>query len=414
MLDRLVAGVLIATTVGGCSFLPSGSPTAREFVSTAVTQRDPGFVQVNLDLDVAKAISAYQRPGLRSLGGEGYEPSLVLKPGDVISTTVYEVTPTPIFGATQGLQNSAPSDQPVSGHTATIPSQVVEQNGFVPVPFGGSVKVGGLTPAQAGKAIAKALEGKATNPQAVVTLVSSILNVATVNGDVGRPGLVSLTIRGEHVLDVVASAGGPKYPTYDTDLQLIRRGRVAKVNMQQLVTDPSQNIRVRPGDSIVVVHNPQSFAVLGAALKVSQYDFNVEQVTLAEAIARSGGMNEAVADVGDLYLLRFEPRDVLRRVLRADDPQTRLLDAGAAQIPVAYHLNLRGASGYFTSQSVQMRDKDVVLITNAESVQFSKLMTIVRTIAGSYYDFRVPGSAGSNTASRTTESTATTSSDGVN
>ena len=62
-----------------------------------------------------------------------------------------------------------------------------------------------------------------------------------------------------------------------------------------------------------------------------------------------------------------------------------------------------------------MRDKDVVLITNAESVQFSKLMTIVRTIAGSYYDFRVPGSAGSNHGGRgTTESTATTSSDGVN
>ena len=225
---------------------------------------------------------------------------------------------------------------------------MVEQNGFVPVPFGGSVKVGGLTPAQAGKAIAKALEGKATNPQAVVTLVSSILNVADRQWGCGpSPASYPSPIRGEHVLDVVASAGGPKYPTYDTDLQLIRRGRVAKINMQQLVTDPSQNIRVRPGDSIVVVHNPQSFAVLGAALKVSQYDFNVEKVTLAEAIARSGGMNEAVADVGDLYLLRFEPRDVVRRVLRADDPQTRLLDAGAAQIPVAYHLNLRGAIRLF-------------------------------------------------------------------
>ena len=390
MLLKLAVAVLALTGLCGCALLPAGSPTAREFENGAVPDRDPGFVLVDLDLGVAKAIASYRRPGLASLGPDTYRPTLVLKVGDVIATTIYEVAPIPLFGGSSELQSSAVKGQPVGGHISTLPTQVVEQNGTIPVPFGGSVKLAGLTPAQAGTAIAKALEGKATNPQAVVSLVSSNINIATVNGDVDKPGLVPITVRGERVLDVIAQAGGPKGSTYDEEVQLVRAGRVAKINMQDLVSDAAQNIRVSPGDSLVVVRKPRSFEVLGSALKVAQYDFNVEEVTLAEAVARSGGLNDAIADVGQLYLLRFEPVSLLRRILPSNDAQLRKFESGRGTVPVAYHLDLRGASGYFISQSVQMRDKDLVLITNAESVGFAKLVQIMRGVAGIYYDFRGP------------------------
>lgn len=400
-------GPLLIAALGGCALLPSAAPTSLEFENSAAQTSGPGFILVDLDLAVAKAMTGYGRVGLTPLGSDSYRPSLVIKPGDVISITVYEVTPTPIFGATPGVDSG--SHPQVGGHIATIPSEVVEQNGRVPIPFGGAVLVSGLTPEQAGRAIARALEGKATNPQAVVSLVSSVLNTATVNGDVGHPGLVPLTLRGERVLDVVAAAGGPRYPTYDTDVQLIRGGRVARVGMQQLIEDQKQNLRIRPGDSIILIHNPRSFAVLGSALKVSQFDFNVEHVTLAEAIARAGGLNDNISNVGDLYLLRFEPKEKVDSLLPLQDPQRRKLATEPAVVPVAYHLNLRGASGYFISQSVQMRDKDVVLVTNADSVQLSKFLAIVKDIAGIYYDFALPG--GSSSA----KTTATTvSADGTN
>jgi polysaccharide export outer membrane protein len=411
MLLKLAVTVLALTGLCGCALLPAGSPTAREFENSAVPDRDPGFVLVDLDLVVAKAVSSYRRPGLSSLGADTYRPTLVLKVGDVIATTIYEVTPIPLFGGTSELQNTAAKAQPVGGHISTLPTEVVEQNGSVPVPFGGTVKVVGLTPAEAGKAIAKALEGKATNPQAIVSLVSSTINTASVNGDVNKPDLVPLTVRGERVLDVIAQAGGPKSSTFDEEVQMVRGGRVARINMQRLVNDAAENIRVRPGDSIVVVRNPRTFEVLGSALKVAQYDFNVEQVTLAEAVARSGGLNDSIADVGQLYLLRFEPVSMMRRILRPDDAQLRKLGAGRDTVPVAYHLDLRGASGYFVSQSVQMRDKDLVLITNAESVGFSKLVQIMRGVAGIYYDFRGPVT--SSTTTRAGRVTTTTSSGGT-
>lgn len=395
MLARLAIALLV-TGLGGCTLLPSASPTAREFQGGLVPSDHPGIVIVDLDQRVAKAIAGDPRPGLSTLGADTYKPTLVLKPGDIVATTIYEVSAIPLFGASAALDTASTKAQPVSGHTSTLPPQVIEQNGTIPVPFGGIVKVAGLTPAQAGTTIAKALAGKATDPQVVVSLVSSSVNTASVNGDVNHPGLVPITIRGERVLDVVAAAGGPKDPTFDTDVQLIREGRVARANLQRLIVDPAQNLHVRPGDSIVLTRNPRSFTVLGSALKVAQVDFNVEKVTLAEGVARSGGLIDAVADVGDIFLLRYEAVGVVRRLVPADDEQWKTLDRGAAVVPVAYHLDLRGASGYFVSQLVQMRDKDVVLFSNAESAQLSKAVGILRGIAGIYYDFRGPQTTTTN------------------
>lgn len=387
MNPRLVAA-LLTIGLGGCTLIPSGSPTGREFRGGLAPEDHPGIVIVELDARVAKAMAAHTRPGLATLGPDSYKPTLVLKPGDVIATTVYEVSAIPLFGATPGLESGATKGQSIGGHTSTLPSQTVEQDGSVPIPFGGTVRISGLTPAQAGRAISKALEGKATNPQVVVSLVSSAVNTASVNGDVNRPGMVPITIRGERVLDVVAAAGGPHDPIFDTDVELIREGRVARANLQQVVTDPNQNLHVRPGDSLVLIRNPRTFTVLGSALKVAQVEFSVEKVSLAEGVARSGGLVDSVADVGDIFLLRFEPLDVVRSLVPANDEQLTHLDRGRPLVPVAYHLDLRGASGYFVSQLVQLQDKDVLLFANAESVQLSKVIAILRGIGGIYYDFR--------------------------
>ena len=106
--------------------------------------------------------------------------------------------------------------------------------------------------------------------------------------------------------------------------------------------------------------------------------------------------------MGQLYLLRFEPVSLVKRLLRPDDARLRHLDPGRTTVPIAYRLDLSGASGYFISQSVQLRDKDIILVTNAESVSFSKLVQIMRGVAGIYYDFRGPVTATTGTRTTTT------------
>ena len=52
-----------------------------------------------------------------------------------------------------------------------------------------------------------------------------------------------------------------------------------------------------------------------------------------------------------------------------------------------------------------MRDKDTVLITNADAVELSKAVQIMRGIAGIYYDFRGPVTTTTTTARRVITST---------
>jgi polysaccharide biosynthesis/export protein len=390
----LGAALAISALLTGCTHLPSSAPTASEFEHPDPAMQQPGYLLVTLDPAVAQGIARDQTPGLATFFGlAGYRPSLALRPGDTIAVTIFEFSPISLLGATPPPSAAGTPNLAIGGHMAAIPPQKVELNGTISVPFGGQVKVGGLTPEQAGQQIARSLKGKATDPQVVVSVVSTLLDAATVGGDVQTPGLIPLTVRAERVLDVVAAAGGSKYSSYDSDVQLVRGGKVARINLQRLVDRPDEDVTVQPGDGVFLTHNPRSFSVLGSALKVSQYDFNTEHVSLAEAIARSGGPNDLVADVGDIYLLRWESRTLVESILTTDDQRRKALELAppAQPIPVAYHLDLRRGGGYFLAQAVQMRDKDVILVTNADAVELQKLLGIVRGFTGIFYDLKRVG-----------------------
>jgi polysaccharide biosynthesis/export protein len=382
--------LIFSLCLGGCGQVPSGAPTATEFERSEPSKPPTNYFLVEMDSRMAPLLTNQSHSGLAaSFGSADYRPSLILRPGDTISTTIFDFSAVPLFGASPTAAAAASGVQ-VSGHTATIPSQVVELNGAVVIPFGGSVVVGGLTPLQAGQKIESALKGAATDAHAVVTVLSSSQNVATAGGDLGRPGIIPLTARGERVLDVIAAAGGAKFPAMDCDVQLIRRGRIAKLNLQQVVDNPHENVPIQPGDSVFVSHNPRSFSVLGAALKVALYDFDAPQVTLAEALARAGGPNGASANVSDVYLMRSEKGATLSHILPSDDPKRADLgsNASARLFPVAYHIDLRHADGYFQSRALQMRDKDLIVVANADSVQFQEMLQILRNVTGIAYDLR--------------------------
>jgi polysaccharide export outer membrane protein len=257
-------------------------------------------------------------------------------------------------------------------------------------------QIASLTPAQAGHTIEQALKGKALQPQVVVTQQSTEINLVTVGGDVGHPGDVPLTVRGERVLDVVAAAGGNRHEAYDCDVHLLRDGRVAAVNLRRIVDDPSENVRVRPGDNLFVSYNPRSYSVLGSALKPAHYVFDYKSMTLAEALAQSGGGADSLTNIGGIYLLRYEPRGLIQRILPPDDPRQADLAhlAPNGNYPVAFHVNLRHAQDYFLAEAVRMRNKDTILMTNAGATELTKLLGILRGFTGVYFHYQLNGTSG--------------------
>jgi polysaccharide biosynthesis/export protein len=203
-----------------------------------------------------------------------------------------------------------------------------------------------------------------------------------------------LTLRGERLLDAVAWAGGPKQTAIQMDLRLMRGKQTYSVPLTQIMSNSEDNILAQPNDSISLVFNPKTFLVMGATLKVNQYPFDVESITLAEAIARAGGGVETITNLRGVYLFRYEPAPLARKVLTVDHQavDTRYVSSrvdtleGAGSIPFIYRVDLTQADGYFFAQQVQLRNKDIVVLATAEAAQFLKLMQVIRAVSGTYYD----------------------------
>jgi polysaccharide export outer membrane protein len=382
-------------SLSGC-LLPAAAPTSRELTSQSDGSRFP-FALVKVNANTVSAIQATRPSFGPKFASAKYVPSNVIRPGDSLSVTIYETGGSSLFPSPESRVASAgsmttgaagPMPMPAAGGSAsTIPMQIVEADGNISVPFVGRVKVAGLTPGQVGTVIEKGLQSKAVGPQVIVTSGASSAHAATVSGEVNAAKLVTLSLRGERLLDVVAAAGGPKYPAYESYVHVVRKEQVGTMMLASVVSNPTENIMVRPGDQVFITRNPRTFVVMGATQRPSTFVFDRERITLAEAIAQAGGPIDSVGDPSGIYLFRFEPQHIARRLINPAELET-ISPNGSDYVPVLYQVDLRSAEGYFVAQSVQMRDKDVVLITNAEGTQLQKTLTLVRGFTGIAYDLK--------------------------
>jgi polysaccharide export outer membrane protein len=373
---------LLSGALAGCTALPAAAPTVTE-IEGASEPTDVPYTLVNVDDRVAALLSRYSGPSLAgTFKTNAYAANNQLHPGDSIAITVYESGGSTLFGSAVPSPDARAGAVPAGA--TTIPPQTIEADGGIIVPFVGRVQVVGRTPNQVARDIEGQLKGKAVDPQVIITLVNNASNVATVGGDVNGPRPVPLSLRGERLLDVIGAAGGAKFPAYETYVRVIRHGQVGMVLLQTVITKPTENIAIRPNDQIFLTRVPRTFSVMGATQKVSQYTFDTEKVTLAEAIARAGGPIDTIGNPGGIYVFRFEPWFIAKDVLGENAKNQG--SPPPPFVPILYRIGLRGADGYFLAQAVQMRDKDVVLVTNAETTQLQKMLAVVRSFTGIAYD----------------------------
>jgi polysaccharide export outer membrane protein len=68
----------------------------------------------------------------------------------------------------------------------------------------------------------------------------------------------------ERVLDVVARAGGTKFPGHELYVTLVRKGKSATVYFPRLIRDPRENVYMAPGDILYIYREQQRFVAIGA------------------------------------------------------------------------------------------------------------------------------------------------------
>src|SRR5690606_27875143 len=111
---------------------------------------------------------------------------------------------------------------------------------------------------------------------------------------------------GDRLLDVIATAGGIRAPVNETFVQLSRGGRTVRVAMSRIVGDPRENIFMRPDDVVTLVRDPQKVVLYGATGRNAEAAFEADQMSLAEGLAKAGGLLDHRADPGGVFVLRYE------------------------------------------------------------------------------------------------------------
>lgn len=367
-----ILACLTGAALGGCSTLPTAGPTAGQVVDQAVKDEQARYDLIDVD---DKVVSTLLAQPAESFGARfqkyGKPPGPQIGIGDTITVTIWEAAGGGLFGSspTTGLSPGSRS--------VTIPEQVVSRDGSISVPFADRIPVAGKSPLEVQRIIEQRLAEKAIEPQAIVVITKSVTYAATVSGEVVNGARVPLSVNGDRLLDLIALAGGAKSPVYETFVRLSRDGTTVTIPMEQLVSDPAENIYAWPADVLTLVRIPQTFSVFGATGQNSQVSFNAEKVTMAEALAKAGGLQDLRADPAGVFLFRFEPPQVVG-ALQA--PSLPIGPGGSS--PVVYRLDLSDANAYFFAQRFPIEDKDIIYVANARLNELQKFFTLLNTLTG--------------------------------
>jgi polysaccharide biosynthesis/export protein len=371
-------GVVAATSalvgLGGCSTIPAAAPTTTQLLQTVKPTADKGPTMLLMELEQAPiaALNGGPGPQLATTFSDAVEAGdLRIGPGDVLQFSIWENGPAGLF-----TQATTPPTQ--GGRNVTLQLATVNHEGEVTLPYLGRVKAAGLTPDALADQLRTALAPMINSPGVMVYVSTSVANAVTVGGDVNRAAVMPMTLRGDRLLDEIASAGGSKWPVYESFVRVMRGGRSSSLPLQEILATPADNILMRPGDSIYVYRQPETYSAFGASGKVGQYNFDQPSINLIEAVSKAGGLADLQANADGLFLFRQIPRAQAVKLF----PN---LPAGDGQdVDLVMRVRLDRAAGFFRAQRLQVRDKDVILATNAAIAQGAKLAAFLRNFTQAY------------------------------
>jgi polysaccharide export outer membrane protein len=371
---RICVLALAACFAAGCSILPTSGPFSPDVRNSEAGKNEDSlpYSLVKLNAEVLNILAASSPGFSTSFPDRRTRPEIRFGIGDVVSVTVFEAAAGGLF---------IPVEAGVRpGNFITLPNQNVDTDGNITVPYAGAIKAEKRTPGEVQADIVAALRNRAIEPQAVVALVDQRTSLISVLGEVNTPNRFPANAAGERVLDAITRAGGPKGQGFDTWVMLERSGRRATLPFGALVYEPSNNVYVQPLDTIYVYREPQQFLAFGASGRQGQFNFEAWRISLAEAVGKAGGLNDSLADPGSVFLYRGEPREVAVK-LGID-----VKKFATPLIPVIYSVDFRDPSGYFLATKMQVRNKDVLYVANAQGIEVAKFMQYIRLINATVND----------------------------
>ncbi|WP_254215430.1 polysaccharide biosynthesis/export family protein [Burkholderia multivorans] len=345
--------------VGGCTVLSGAGPHIAS-VTSARNMQNPDYPYQLIDLS-ASNIAPYMRPPEKPLTdhvARPREPEVRLMAGDVLRVLISDDS---------GADKTVFAPLSLGG---TVFGQVrVDADGKITLPYMGTKSVRGATLSEVESIIRRGVQGRASEPQVHVELVSDLSRSVLVAGAVKSPGRFSALQGPLTILDAINQAGGPVLEPYLINV-VVRTGNAVKsYNYQDLLS--GGNITVPSNSEIILERARKRFVAMGAVGQPGLHDFPSSTPSLLEVLGAVGWLNERTANPGGVFIFRLE-------------------DNGGTAKPVAqvFRLNMQEPVSMFLAKRFLVHPDDTVYVTNAPTYEMQKIIApIVQVLLlGKYAD----------------------------
>jgi polysaccharide biosynthesis/export protein len=277
------------------------------------------------------------RPAMFRTADEPY--AYIVGPQDVLRITVFD----------------HPELTNPSGTANELSGRVVNSDGKFFYPYAGAVQAAGRTVQQIRQQLVDGLAGVIKNPQVDVSVLQYRSQRIVVAGEVRTPGTVPITDVPPTLNEVISQAGGLSAEADLSAVTVTRGGTSTRIDLYSYYYggDPTQNLRLVAGDVVNVPDRRfNKVFVLGEVGRPNSLVMPRGRLTLAEALADSGGINPLTANAGQIYVIR---------------------DGGQkAQI---YHLNASTTDALVLADRFDLRSRDVVFVDAVPVVRWSRIVS---------------------------------------
>jgi len=200
----------------------------------------------------------------------------------------------------------------------------VSESGVISYPLLGVIKLSGLSLTAAERLISRRLKqgNFLQNPQVTLNVLQFRSQQVSVLGNVAKPGRYALETTGMRLSEVLSMAGGVTQAGADyVTLVTKRNGKQQKIDIDLVemfaTGDTKKDLALQAGD-VVYVNRAPIFYVYGQVQRPGMYTLE-RGMTLAQAIAKGGGLTLRGTDRGVRVQRRYQERTVQVLEPRLDD-----------------------------------------------------------------------------------------------
>ncbi|MCK0538700.1 polysaccharide export protein [Alcanivorax quisquiliarum] len=367
---RLLLGVSALGWLAGCTLVPGShisQPSSSPWFNgeqRSDSERLPDIVRVR-EITPGLPVAAQQAPQPQlppELERELTHYDYVVGPGDVLNITVWDH---PELTIPAGSMRS-PSEA----------GNWVHNDGTIFYPYVGSISVAGLRVTEIRDLITERISRYIENPQVDVSVAAFRSQRVYVSGSVREPGAYPVTNVPMRLLDAVNAAGGLDEYADWRQVILTRDGQDYILSLRAIYErgDARYNVLLRSGDVVHVGRGDDNKVfVLGEVERPNALVMGRNGLTLAEALAESGGINELQANASGVFVMR-----------RAEDIEP----SGERYIDL-YQLNMKNAAALVLADEFVLSPRDIVYVTAAPVARWNRLISqLLPTVQGLYMGAR--------------------------